>query len=220
MIKVLIADDQKLFRDLLEHMLKDSEEIEVLASAVNGNEAVALAVRHQPDVILMDVQMPEMSGIEAAALIKGSAIPSKILMLTVSHDEADVQEALDSGVDGYVLKNVGKDELILAVKSVHSGMEVIQKEVRQFARAGKAKKPDGGRQKTTIRVNDMEVQLSERELLIIRMVVEGKSTAEMARALFVTEGRLRNIITELLLKMMVKDRRQLAVLAIKSGLAD
>lgn len=220
MITVLIADDQKLFRDLLEHMLKSCADIDVVALAVDGNEAVLKAAEHQPDVILMDIQMPLLSGIEAVAKIKRAGVASKIMMLTASHDEADVHGALQSGVDGYILKSVGKDDLILAVKGVYSGMEVIHKDVRQFAHSTPAWASDPAKSKTTVRVNDVAVELSERELHIIQMVVDGKSSVEMAAELFITEGRLRNIITEILLKLMVKDRRQLAVWAIKTGLAE
>lgn len=218
MIKVLIADDQKLFRDLLEHMLRNCDDIEVVATAVNGNDTVQKALECLPDVILMDVLMPELSGIEASVRIKQEGFPSKILMLTASHEDEDVKEALQSGVDGYILKSVGKDELILAVKGVYSGMEIIHKELIHAARSPIASKPDPRQAKNIVRVNNIEIELSERELGIIQMVVEGKSTSEMAQALFLSAGRVRNIITEILLKLMVKDRRELAVWAIKSGL--
>ena len=134
MIKVLIVDDQQLFRDLLAHMLSASEETEVLGSAESGPEAAELASKLKPDVVLMDLEMPGGGGLEATRRIKKENPEVKILILTVSHGHSDVSEAIRNGADGYILKSVSKAELILAIQSVYNGMEVIHRDVREHAR--------------------------------------------------------------------------------------
>ena len=221
MIRVLIVDDQHLFRDLLAHMLTGFDEIEVVALAEDGQTALELAERLRPDVVLLDLQMPGLSGIEVARKLRGFPTPVRILVLTSSSDETDVTEAVRLGVDGYILKSVGKDELVLAIRSVHSGMAVIHRDVREQVNrslAGRTGKPAKGQR--TFSIDGRSVSLSERDLVIIRMVVEGRSIPEMARTLFLAEGRLRNIITEIIAKVKLHDRTQLAVFALQHKLFD
>ncbi len=217
MIKVLIVDDQQLFRDLLEHMLTNSTETTVAAKASNGHEALEQAQVCQPDVILMDLEMPDGSGLEATRKIKQGNPAAKVLVLTASHVQADVAEAIRSGADGYILKSVSKDELILAIKSVYNGMEVIHRDVRDFARNIPQVSASNDNSKT-VQIDGYPIVLSGRDLAIIRMLVEGKTTAEMAKSLFLAEGRVRNILTEIIARLMLKDRTQLAVFAIQNGL--
>ncbi len=220
MIKVIIADDQQLFRDLLEHMLKGSGDISVQAAVSTGCEAVSEAKKHQADVILMDVHMPECSGIDAVRTIKSEGLDIKVLMLTSSHEEDDVAEAMGSGADGYVLKSISKDELILAIKSVHSGMSVIHQDARRLSNSASGIKVRHEGNRTIVRIDEMDVVLTERDIRIISMLIEGKTSEEMAKELFLAEGRLRNVITEMLSKLMLKDRTQLAVFALKNKLAE
>ncbi len=217
MIKVLIVDDQQLLLDLLSHMLEGTEDLEVVACGKDGNQAVALTEEHNPDVILMDIQMPFCNGIEATQRIKKYHKDIKILILSSSSEDQDVHKALSSGADGYVLKNIGEDELIAVIKSVHANMEVIHEDVREAAmrsRMGVFEDSDG----KTIVIEGVRVALSERDLDIIKMIVDGKTTSQMAGELFVSEGRLRNIITEIIQKLMVDNRTQLAVFALKNNL--
>lgn len=216
MIRTLIADNQQLFRDLLEYTLKDSNEIEVAGSVENGIEAVKAAMEYLPDVVILDQAIP--AGIYAVKKIKENGLETKILVLTESREIKDVTTALDSGADGYLLKRVGKEELIVAIKAVHYDMGIIDKSIRKIAYKSLSLTRKSGRDRNLIRINGIEVKLSDRELRIIEMIVEGMSNSDMARELFITEGRLRNIITELISKLMLKDRTQLAVFAIRSGL--
>ena len=216
MIRTLIADNQQLFRDLLEYTLKDSNEIEVAGSVENGIEAVKAAMEYLPDVVILDPAIP--AGIYAVKKIKENGLETKILVLTESREIKDVTTALDSGADGYLLKRVGKEELIVAIKAVHYDMGIIDKSIRKIAYKSLSLTRKSGRDRNLIRINGIEVKLSDRELRIIEMIVEGMSNSDMARELFITEGRLRNIITELISKLMLKDRTQLAVFAIRSGL--
>jgi DNA-binding NarL/FixJ family response regulator len=216
MIKVLIVDDQQLLLDLIEHMLSSNDAIQVVGKATNGSEACEYASRLKPDVILMDLLMPGCNGIEATKQIKRQNKDVKILVLTTSTLGEDVKEALASGADGYILKSTKKENLVLAIQSVFSNMQVIDQDVSNFA-AQPTNGNDGYRD-GIINVKGHQVKLSERELKIIKMIAEGKTTAEMASSLFVAEGRLRNIITEILSKLMLKDRAQIAVFAIRNNL--
>lgn len=217
MIKVLIVDDQQLLLDLLGHMLENTDEIQVVARGRDGNQAVALTEEHEPDVILMDIRMPHCDGIDATKRIKEHHKDIKILILTSSSNDQDVHKALSSGADGYVLKTIGEDELIAVIKSVYANMEVIHEDVRGAALRSRMGEFDQESGKTII-IEGVKVKLSERDLTIIKMIIDGKSTTEMAEELFISEGRLRNIITEIIQKLMVDNRTQLAVFALKNNL--
>lgn len=219
MIKLLLVDDQILLLDLMEQMLKDSEEMEVVARAEEGSEAVRLAGEYRPDVILMDLIMPGMGGIEATKLIKAANPGIKILILTTSTETEDISEALSAGADGYILKSMNRKDLLLSIAGVYRNLEIIQGEVSEKLRLQKVSGPSrpGGSQE--ISINGITVSLTPREREIIALVVEGKSTAEMAATLFLSEGRIRNVITEILGKLQLKDRAQLAVFALKNKLS-
>lgn len=219
MIKLLLVDDQILLLDLMEQMLKDSEEIEVVARVEEGSEAVRLAGEYRPDVILMDLIMPGMGGIEATKLIKAANPGIKILILTTSTETEDISEALSAGADGYILKSMNRKDLLLSIAGVYRNLEIIQGEVSEKLRLQKVSGPSrpGGSQE--ISINGITVSLTPREREIIALVVEGKSTAEMAATLFLSEGRIRNVITEILGKLQLKDRAQLAVFALKNKLS-
>jgi DNA-binding NarL/FixJ family response regulator len=217
MIKVLIVDDQQLLLDLLNHMLSNAEDIDVVATGRDGNQAIALAEKHQPDVILMDIQMPNCDGIEATKRIKKHHPEIKILILSSSSEDRDVHKALSSGADGYILKTIHEEELFAVITSVYANIEVIHEDVKNAAirsRMGDFSEEEG----KIVMVEGVKVKLSERDLDIIKMIIEGKSTKEMAAALFVSEGRLRNIITELIQKLMCENRTQLAVYALQNDL--
>lgn len=218
MIKVLIVDDQELFSDLLSYMLQNNPDIEVVAKAYNGNEAVRNAGIYEPDVVLMDISMPICDGIEAAGQIKELGLKCKVLMLTSSAESEDVTEAIKNGAAGYVLKSISKDRLILAIRSVHAGLEILDQDVKSFAQTLPIHLSKDAKKGRTVCIEGIEIELSERELQIIRMIVDGISAADMAKELFIAEGRLRNIITEIISKLMLNDRTQLAVFALKNKL--
>jgi DNA-binding NarL/FixJ family response regulator len=220
MIKVLIADDQQLFRDLLSFMLTSSDDIEVVGKAKNGDEAIGFAKSQEVDVILMDIEMPQTNGIEAIRKIKAFSEDIKILVLSASSDVDNVSEAIDLGADGYVLKDIRTEELANAIRGVHSGLEVVHKDVRERFKEGKNRPVRKNGDKTIVTVHDFEIELSKRDLEMIQMIVDGKTNGEMAQELFLAEGRVRNIITEIISKLMLKDRTQLAVFAIKNKLVE
>lgn len=212
---MLLVDNQQLFLDLLEYMLCSNKEIQVIGKVVNGNEACEYATRLNPDIILIDIIMPYCNGIEVIKQIKEKKHDVKILVLTASTLGNDVNEALASGVDGYILKSTKKESIMLAIKSVYANMQVIDSKMSTFIRKQKANTELKTR---TVDIQGVQIKLSERELKIIKMIAQGKTTSEMAKKLFITEGRLRNIITEILSKLMLKDRSQIAIFAIKNKL--
>ncbi len=219
MLKVMIVDDQQLFLDLLEQMLKSAENIEIVCRALNGDEAIVAAKKYCPDVILMDICMPICNGIEAIKAIKEYAPDRKILALTSSSEDADVVEAILSGANGYIRKTSGKEELLIAIKGVYHGLGIIDSSIKEIIHRAQSRNNDVPLAKKKVLVNQIEKTLSEREISIMRMIVEGKNTSEIAEKLFISKGRLRNIITSLLSKLMLSDRTQLAVFAIRNGLA-
>ncbi len=219
MIKLLLVDDQILLLDLMEQMLKDSKDIRVVARAKDGSEAMQMAGQYKPDVILMDLLMPGMGGIEATRLIKADNPDVKILVLTTSTEIEDISEALEAGADGYVLKNISKEDLLLSISGVYRNLEIIHGEMREVMRQQKVANPSRTDNNREIMINDIAVFLSPREQEIIALVAQGKSTTEMASTLYLSEGRIRNVITEILSKLQLKDRAQLAVFALKNKLA-
>jgi DNA-binding NarL/FixJ family response regulator len=215
-IKVLIADDQKLIRESLKLMLDNNDDIEVIASASNGREAYEYCCKLKPDFVLMDILMPELNGMEATRLIKARFPNTKILILTSSDNEADAYEAIKSGADGYILKNVGKEELILSIKSTAAGLGVVQREMlHKVSINSKADRSDSKRE---IEIDGVRMNLTERQISIIKMVVDGYDNKQIGAALFIAEGTVKNIITDIISKLQLKDRTQLAVFAIKHKL--
>ena len=211
MIKVLIVDDQVILRDSLKFMIEQDEEIEVTGTAGNGREALLACDKSMPHVVLMDIMMPGCDGVEGTKLIKEKYSSVKIVILTTFNDDENVAKALDNGADGYLLKDIKPDEIILAIKSVHKGLNILNKNT--FSNITNKIKPA----KIDFDKNN-EISFTDREITIIREIVEGKSNREIASKLFLTEGTVKNIITGILSKKNFKDRTQLAVFAVKNNI--
>ncbi len=212
MIKVIIADDQKIIREGLKFIIEQDKDIEVLGFAGNGKEALEQCKTLVPDVVLMDIMMPDCNGVEGTKLIK-EAMPSvKVIILTTFRDDENISAALKNGADGYVLKDIDTDELILTIKSVYKGLHVIHDNAFGVVK-GKISES-----KTTEKVEKNTVPLTPREIEIVRLIVYGKSNKEIAASLFLSEGSIRNVISSILMKLELKDRTQLAVYAVKNDL--
>lgn len=214
MIKVIVVDDQNILKESLKFIIEQDPEIKVVALGENGNEALALCDRYLPDVILMDIKMPICDGITATKLIKSKYPTIKIIILTTFNDDENIKNVLANGADGYVLKDIRSNELIHSIKSVNMGLSIVHKSaydvvLKQFESASK-NPPD----------NNVSVHLTDRELSIIRLIVDGKSNREIAATIFISEGTVKNIISAILAKLDLKDRTQLAVFAIKNNLVD
>lgn len=217
-MKLLIVDDQRLLRESFKNIVEHNSDIKVVGCAANGKEACDLCGRLSPDVILMDISMPVCSGTEATKIIKARYPDVKILMLTASSDETDISEAIGNGADGYILKDVGAEELILSIKSAAAGLGVIHRDILN-AVPRQINPAEGGNQKAkAVKVENTHIHLSERDLRIIELIVDGQDNKQISSALFIAEGTVKNAITEIISKLQLKDRTQLAVFAIKNNL--
>lgn len=211
MIRVLIADDIMILRQGLKAVLSLDEELEVVALAENGKEAFEKAKVFQPDVVLMDMRMPGYDGAYGITAIKEHLPKVKVLVLTTFDDEETIRKALESGADGYILKEMEDAGVIAAVKSVYSGISVFGGGVYQTMR----RQIQGGGNRAP---QSADCELTPRELEVVRLVAQGLDNKEIAGTLFLAEGTVRNLISRLLEKLNLKDRTQLAVYAVKHGL--
>lgn len=209
MINVVIADDETILRESIKYRLNSDESINIVGCAGDGHETIELCEKGNVDVVLMDIKMPKCDGIEATKIIKEKYSFIKIIILTTFANDESFKTAISNGADGYLLKDVTPDILINAIKNVHSNLKIIHDDVFQML----------SEVKDTVSEANQHIykhDLSEKEISIVRYIVQGKSTQEMARELFLSEGRVRNLIADILNKLKLRDRVQLAVYAIKN----
>ncbi len=213
MIRVLIADDQALVRGGFRLILEAQKDIEIVGEAADGREALALAKQLEPDVILMDIRMPELDGLEATRrLIAGGGGP-RVLMLTTFGEDEYVYDAMKAGASGFLLKDIRPEQLAEAVRVSAAGDALLapaitRRLIEEFVRRpapGAASSPELSR-------------LTERELEVLKLVARGLSNAEIASELFLSEATVKTHITHLLTKLDLRDRVQAVVLAYESGL--
>lgn len=211
MIKVLIADDHHVVRRGLLFFLKTQKDIEVIGEASNGKEAVELATRLQPDIVLMDLVMPIMDGIEATRRIKSVYPHIHILMLTSFSDRDHIVPAIEAGAAGYQLKDIEPDELVTTIRKIIAGENSMHPEVT-----------------TQLDINHDTMSnlphtlhpLTRRERDVLAELTKGKSNREIASSLFVTEKTVKTHISNIFTKLEVQDRTQAALYAVKYGLTD
>ena len=215
-IRVLIVDDHALFRRGLEMVLRQEVDITVVGEASGGTEAVEAAVDSTPDIVLMDVRMPRGSGIDACTAIK-SAVPSaKIIMLTISDEEADLYEAIKAGAMGYLLKEISIEEVASAIRAVSGGQSLISpsmasKLLNEFALM--IKKTDNGQQVPAPR-------LTAREMEVLRLVARGLNNRDIAKELFISENTVKNHIRNILEKLQLHSRMEAVVYAVREKLLE
>ena len=217
MIKVMIADDQELIRQSLQIVLEMKEGIEVTATAKDGREVIQEVRKDKPDVILMDVRMPEMDGVQCTQIIKEQYPDVKIIILTTFDDDEYVYNALKWGASGYLLKGVSMDGLTNAIRTVYSGQAMINpdiatKVVRLFSQMAKADYVVDVDQKRT-------ENLTKTEWKIINEIGRGSSNKEIAENLNLSEGTVRNYLSGILNKLEFRDRTQLAIWAVQNKVA-
>lgn len=217
MIKVMIADDQELIRQSLQIILETKEGIEVIGTAKDGREVIQMVRKEKPDVILMDVRMPEMDGVQCTQIIKEQYPEIKIIILTTFNDDEFVFSALKHGASGYLLKGISMDELEKAIRTVHSGGAMINPEIATKVVSFFSEMAQSN--------YDMEVQdenieeITDVEWEIIKQVGRGKSNKEISKKLSLSEGTVRNYLSTILSKLNLRDRTQLAIWEVQSGSA-
>jgi DNA-binding NarL/FixJ family response regulator len=213
-IRILLADDQSLFREGLRTLLSVQTGFEVVGEAANGEEAIRLAVNLHPDVVLMDVRMPVLDGVAATRRLHNLIPACHIIVLTTFDDDEYVFEALRAGAIGYLLKDVPSEKLFEAIRTGARGESFLQpavaaKVVAEFSRL--ANRPG-------ISPQTLSDQLSEREREVLRLVAEGANNREIANRLVIAEGTVKNHLTNILSKLGVTDRTQAALKAREIGL--
>jgi DNA-binding NarL/FixJ family response regulator len=212
-IRVLVVDDQSMVRAGFRMLLSGQDDIEVVAEASNGLDAVSQAARFHPTVVLMDIRMPELDGLEATRRILAADPDARVLILTTFDLDEYVYEALRVGASGFVLKDDPAEQLIAAVRTVAAGdsllsPSVTKRVIKQFVRIPR---PDPPRELD---------ELTARELEIFRLIADGLSNAEIAQQLYISETTVKTHITHILQKLNLRDRVQAVVLAYQTGLFD
>ena len=213
MIRVLIADDQALVRAGFHAILESQDDMEVAGEAAGGEEAVELARTASPDVVLMDVRMPGLDGIEATRRLLRDEDAPKILMLTTFDLDEYLYEAMRAGASGFLLKDVPREQLVDAVRTVARGDALLAPALGRRLVEGFVRRPPPG-----TRVPPDLAELTERELEVLKVVARGLSNAEIAKDLFVSETTVRTHVAHILSKLRLRDRIQAVVLAYESGL--
>lgn len=219
MIRLMIVDDQELFRESLSMILGAQGQLSVVGTAANGSEAIKMAREHKPDVILMDIRMPEIDGIECLKIIKGYYSQIKIIILTTFDDDAYIYEALRNGASGFLLKGISKGDLIRSIEIVYNNGVTVDPEIgrKVFALFGRLVKTMPAAQSGMKEESDTR-ELSKNEFKIIQLIGRGLSNKEITRELNFSEGTVRNYISSILRKLELRDRTQIAIFAIQSSL--
>jgi DNA-binding NarL/FixJ family response regulator len=215
-IRVLVVDDHALFRRGLQMVLEQEPDIEVVGEASDGGEAVQQAADTLPDIVLMDVRMPKRGGIDACTSIHETVPSAKIIMLTISDEEADLYEAIKAGAMGYLLKEISIEEVASAIRAVHGGQSLISpsmasKLLNEFA--SMIKRTDDRQQLPTPRLTD-------REMEVLKFVAKGLNNRDIAKELFISENTVKNHIRNILEKLQLHSRMEAVVYAVREKLLE
>ncbi len=214
-IRVVVADDHVLYRRGLQLVMEQEDGVEIVGEADNGRDAVERVVALAPDVVLMDIRMPKLSGIDACRAIKDKVPATRIVMLTFSEEESDLFDAIKAGADGYLLKDVPAEEVADALRAVHGGQSLIppsmaSRLLAEFAEMSRSQ-------------HDAKVtapQLTSRELEVLRYVARGRRNREIADQLFISENTVKNHVRNILEKLQLHSRMEAAMYAVRERLID
>jgi DNA-binding NarL/FixJ family response regulator len=208
-IHVLIVDDHPVVREGLHRLLAEESDITVVGEAADGEEAIRLAMRVQPDVVVMDLRMPHVDGIVATRQLRERGVPSRVLVFTGCADGAHIRAALEAGAVGYLLKDVRQAELVRAIRVVAAGDVVLHPEVQRYLMA----------QSVAPRTASATHDLTTREHAVLDGLAQGRSNKQIAAALHLSEGTVKWYVSAILGKLGVQDRTQAALFAVQHGLA-
>ena len=213
-LRLMLVDDQSLFREALRTLLALQDDFEIVAEAENGERAVALAKAHRPDVILMDLRMPVMGGVEATRRVRAAAPAARVGVLTTCEEDEEIFEAMRAGAVGYLLKACSADKLCGSVRAAAQGTSVLEPSVaaRMMAELNRLSAKEGKRPAPLL-----ADPLSERELAVLKLLATGGSNKEIGARLNITEGTVKNHMTNVLGKLGALDRTQAALKARELG---
>ena len=200
-IRIMVIDDQAVVRQGFVSLIKTLPDLEIVAEGSNGREAIELFRRHQPDITLMDLRMPELSGTEAITQIRGEFPAARIIVLTTYDGDEDIYRSVQAGAQGYLLKDMFFEELEAAIRKVHAGARLI---------------PGSVAERLAARMSSSE--LTGRELDVLRQIVDGKSNKEIGNVLNISEATVKSHINNILSKLGVSDRTQAATTALQRGI--
>lgn len=218
-IRIVLIDDHNIFREGVRRVIEMEDDFEVVGQGGDGTEAIKLVDEHRPDVILMDINMPHMNGVEATEEILKASPDSKIIILSIHDEEAYVYKTLQSGANGYLLKEMDVDALVEAIRVVHAGgayvhPKVTGKLIQEFRRM---KDSQGESVETLPEYRVPYHLLTKRECEVLQLMAEGKSNKAIGEHLYISEKTVKNHVSSVLQKMKVQDRTQAVVEAIKKG---
>ncbi len=213
MIKIIIADDHQLFIDGIKSLVKSMKNMEIIAEVANGKLLLEALENNKCDIILMDINMPEMDGVEATKQVKIKYPSIKILMLTMFSNREYIEKLLRAGADGYLLKNTGKAELQEAIETIINGESYVSKEVTERIMEGLQKKKNAEK-------NTYIVELTEREIEVLKLIVQEFTTAEIAEKLFISTHTVETHRKNLISKLNVRNIAGLVKYAMQNGLVD
>lgn len=218
MIRVLVVDDQTIMREGLVTILQLEQNIEVVGTASNGLEAFEMAEKHRPDIVLMDIYMPKVDGVEGTRLIKRQLPDTKVLILTTFNDNALLLQALDEGASGYLLKEMPAESIVSAIMTVVTGGVVLQPVIsQQIVRELKKAKMTASHQEAEMQRYE---KLTDREQEVLRLLGLGLNNREIADKLFISEGTAKLHVSNIIAKMEFRDRTQVAIFAVRYGITD
>ena len=203
MIRVLAADDHALVRDGIARLIGTQSDMQLIAQASDGREAVEQFRKHQPDVTLMDLQMPNMSGIDAIIAIRGEFRDARIVVLTTYAGDVQVRQALQAGAQGYLLKGLLRKELLDTIRAVHSGRKRLSPEIA-----------------AEIAEHAMDVALTPREIAVLKLIAGGNGNKEIAAQLHISEEGVKGSVKSILLKLGAHDRAHAAIIGLKRGIIE
>ncbi len=210
-IRILIADDHSMVREGLKQLVELEEDIIVVAQAGNGSEAIEKIIEYKPDVVLLDINMPEMNGLEVLSYLNQNDISANVLILTIHNEIEYLYKAVEIGVKGYVLKDSESDVLIRAIRSVYQGESYIQPNMASLLFKKMNNEESMSAQNT---------RLTKREVEVLKLITEGLLNKEIAHRLCISEKTVKNHVSNIFKKIEVSDRTQAAVFAIKNSIVE
>jgi len=214
-IKILIVDDQRLMRDGLKTILSLEKDIEVVGTAENGQDALGKISELLPDIVLMDIRMPVMNGVECTGIVKKKFPDIKVLILTTFDDDEYIIDCLKNGAEGYLLKDMPSEKLIDCIRDIYKGNSIMQPEIAAKV-ISHIKGAVSSKNNTEITHSTLD-ELTEREKEVLRLVAKGFSNGEIAETLYISEGTVKNYISSIYSKTGINERSKVVLFAIENN---